>query len=154
MHVQNLITVAKEPDFVCVLADADGMYYRNKDGAVIKYNCSTDNSTMIMNNSTFVSSCIVYLIQIPVLVMAIHKNFRLYSSSGSASFLGTARSQRTITYKALFHRAPFPVRNTEWIKNVNMCDILETLCLSSCSFVNVLCNSNMVTFCATSLRTF
>ncbi|XP_052248181.1 dipeptidyl peptidase 4-like isoform X2 [Dreissena polymorpha] len=35
------------------VTDSDAIYYRNDDGAVIRYNCSTNSSAAIMGNSTF-----------------------------------------------------------------------------------------------------
>ncbi|XP_052237894.1 dipeptidyl peptidase 4-like [Dreissena polymorpha] len=35
------------------VTDSDAIYYRNEDGAVIRYNCSTNTSAAIMDNSTF-----------------------------------------------------------------------------------------------------
>ncbi|XP_053385534.1 dipeptidyl peptidase 4-like isoform X2 [Mercenaria mercenaria] len=35
------------------IQDADAFYFKNEDGAVLRYNCSTNSSAIIMDNSTF-----------------------------------------------------------------------------------------------------
>ena len=40
----------------CLISGEDSFFYRNEDGAVILFNCSTNSSSLFMDNTTFVSS--------------------------------------------------------------------------------------------------